>query len=100
MGEFLPNLDFPGSVIRDNPDLDALMEEAGAEVLASAETLSAPFHKTGAWQGHLHGDLKHADGYPYYRTEDDRDAAVDIEFGTSKTPAHRALGRAIHSAEI
>lgn len=99
MGKFVPNPDFLYEIAADG-ELDEIMEEAGHVVLETAQALSEEFRKTGEWQDHLTGDLKHSGVWPYYRVEDDRDAAEYIEFGTSKTPAKRALGRAIRSAEI
>lgn len=81
-------------------DVKALLEELGLKVLAEAEDNSTRFYRTGDWQDNLHGELKHADGWPFYRVEDQSEDAVYIEFGTHKTPAHHALGRAIGKAEV
>lgn len=95
MGRFDPNPDFPRNVVTDSPELDALMTEKGLELLEKVEELSRVFYRTGDWQDNLTGRLGRAQGYPYYRVEDMSQDAVYIEFGTSKTPAHRALGRAV-----
>lgn len=97
MGKFELNRAFVKEMAAEGR-FDGHIEKLGLEVLAKAEELSWPFYDTGDWQLNLNGELKHADGWPYYRVEDLSEAAVYIEFGTSKTPAHRALGRAIGSA--
>lgn len=99
MGKFVPNPRFLEEIAADG-ELDAIMEEGGHVVLGVAQGLSEEFRETGAWQEHLTGELKHSGVWPYYRVQDNRDASEYIEFGTSKTAAKRALGRAIRQAEI
>jgi hypothetical protein len=94
MGRFDYNQGFDRQAANMEETKD-LLEALGDGVLADVATASTRFYRTGDWEEHLDGDLRDADGWPFYRVEDSSEDAVYIEFGTSKTPAHRALGQAI-----
>lgn len=72
------------------------VDSVGQEILAAAKSNAETFKVTGQFLDSIKGELlRSKKGRPYYRVSSNDPAALSIEFGTAKRPAHRALGKAI-----
>jgi hypothetical protein len=95
VSEFKPNPNFDEELFAQ-AELQAIVSQKGKEVLAKAIANAQESLATGAAAESIHGKFARGrKGRPHYYVYMDDPGALSIEFGSSHTPAHRPLGKAI-----
>jgi hypothetical protein len=98
VASFKHNPEFEKEFFRE-AEIKAIVDKVGEEVLRAAKDNATAHDQTGRFSGSITGKSRvSGTGRPHYTVSSDDPAVYSKEFGTSKTTAIRALGRAIRGA--